>query len=58
MTAASSSAVRQADERARDSTADGEHSESTAWAASPAMPGLMDFIGADVGGELAEERWR
>jgi hypothetical protein len=22
------------------------------------LPGVMDFIGAHVGGELAEERWR
>jgi|GEM_PF-4896552 hypothetical protein len=24
----------------------------------PPLPGVMDFVGAHIGGELAEERWR
>jgi hypothetical protein len=57
MTGAARRSAHTADEDRRDEAADAEQSDSSPWAAA-ALPGVMDFIGAHVGGELAEERWR
>lgn len=58
MTTATPQALREADERVRE---EAEHKQR-APAPSPSyanpLPGVMDFVGAHVGGELAEERWR
>lgn len=57
MTAATSMAPRDADESRREEALDGERYITAVSNAFP-LPGVMDFLGAHVGGELAEERWR
>ncbi len=56
MTLATKNTVREADESAREDAADRDR---RAWALGyvAPLPGVMDFVGAHVGGELAEERW-
>jgi len=56
MTAATTPMPQEADESGRE-----EPAASNPCVTAPAhkpLPGVMDFIGAHVGGELAEERWR
>ena len=57
MTSATPQAPREADESVREETMEhNQRAPAPAYANPP--PGVMDFIGAHVGGELAEERWR
>ena len=56
MTAANGRPPREADDRSEEA-ADGER-HATATSNAQPLPGVMDFLGAHVGGELAEERWR
>ncbi len=57
MTTATPQALREADESVREETMEHNHRAAAPSYANP-LPGVMDFIGAHVGGELAEERWR
>lgn len=57
MTGASGATAHDAQDDRREDGAAGEQPATTSTSASP-LPGVMDFVGAHVGGELAEERWR
>lgn len=57
MIAAASEQRMDADERRGERVTEPDTADTGAIHAQP-MPGVMDFIGAHVGGELAEERWR
>jgi hypothetical protein len=57
MTTTTPEAVREGDERAREEAMECSHRAAAPSYANP-LPGVMDFIGASAGGELAEERWR
>ena len=57
MTTATPQARCEADESVREETTEHDQSALAPSYANP-LPGVMDFIGAHVGGELAEERWR
>jgi hypothetical protein len=46
-----------ADERGGETITSPEQADTGGAHAQP-LPGVMDFVGANVGGELAEERWR
>jgi hypothetical protein len=56
MTSATPQALREADESAHEE-AEHNHRSPAQFCANP-LPGVMDFVGAHVGGELAEELWR
>jgi hypothetical protein len=57
MTGATTQTAAKMEEGTSKETASGEqHTMAPAYAFP--LPGVMDFIGAYVGGELAEERWR
>lgn len=57
MTTVTPEAMLEADESVREETTEHNHRAPAPAYANP-LPGVMDFIGAHVGGELAEERWR
>lgn len=57
MTTAKPQALPEADESAREEKPEHNRRALAPSHANP-LPGVMDFIGADVGGELAEELWR
>jgi hypothetical protein len=57
VTSATSKTAREADDSGREETCECDARTATPFNAYP-LPGVMDFIGANVGDELAEERWR
>lgn len=57
MTGVSGATAHDVQDDRREDGAAGEQPATTSTSASP-LPGVMDFVGAHVGGELAEERWR
>jgi hypothetical protein len=57
MTAAQTSAPHQTDERVHAESPESTKPEKAPPRSAP-LPGVMDFVGAHVGDELAEERWR
>ena len=57
MTAATAISARDADDSVRDEARENEQYVMESSAACP-LPGVMDFLGATVGGELAAARWR
>jgi len=57
MTGATGKPTRDAEDGRGEQNAESERCASAGSNAAP-LPGVMDFVGAHVGGELAEERWR
>ena len=57
MASAPNATSREAEHKAAEESPDYDRQAMTPFTTYP-LPGIIDFIGACVGGELAEERWR